>query len=35
MKKKLLIAVPLLALVVVAAWFFRPKHEQLGEAYVS
>jgi len=35
MKKKLLIAVPLLALVAVAAWFFRPKHEQLGEAYVS
>jgi hypothetical protein len=35
MKKKLLIAVPLLALVALAAWFFRPKHELLGEAYVS
>lgn len=35
MKKKLLIAVPLLALVTLAAWYFRPKHELLGEAYVS
>ena len=35
MKKKLLIAVPLLALVALTAWFFRPKHELLGEAYVS
>jgi hypothetical protein len=35
MKKKLLIAVPLLALVALTAWFFRPKHEYLGEAYVS
>src|SRR5215470_14738000 len=35
MKRKLLIAVPLLALVAVAAWFFRPKHESLGEGYVS
>ena len=35
MKKKLLIAVPLLALVGLTAWFFRPKHELLGEAYVS
>jgi len=35
MKKKLLIAVPLLVLVVVTAWFFRPKRELLGEAYVS
>lgn len=35
MKRKLLIAVPLLALVVLAAWFFRPKHESLGEAFVS
>ena len=35
MKRKLLIAVPLLALVTVVAWFFRPKHESLGEAYVS
>jgi hypothetical protein len=35
MKRKLLVAVPLLCLVAVAAWFFRPKHEYLGEAYVS
>jgi hypothetical protein len=35
MKKKLLIAVPLLALVALTAWFFRPKHELLGDAYVS
>jgi len=35
MKRKLLIAVPLLALVALSAWFFRPRHESLGEAYVS
>jgi hypothetical protein len=35
MKRKLLIAVPLLLLVAVTAWFFRPKHETLGEAYVG
>jgi hypothetical protein len=35
MKRKLLIAVPLLCVVAVAAWFFRPKHEILGEAYVG
>jgi Bacterial SH3 domain len=35
MKRKLLVAVPLLCLVVVLAWFFRPKHESLGAAYVS
>ena len=35
MKRKLLVAVPLLCLVAVAAWFFRPKHEYLGEASVS
>lgn len=35
MKRKLLIAVPLLLIVAVAAWFFRPKHETLGEAYVG
>ena len=35
MKRKLLVAVPLLCLVVVAAWYVRPKHEYLGEAYVS
>jgi len=35
MKRKLLIAVPLLCLVGVIAWFFRPKHESLGEAYVG
>src|ERR1051326_6350070 len=35
MKRKLLIAVPLLALVALTAWFFRPRHESLGEGYVS
>jgi SH3-like domain-containing protein len=35
MKRKLLIAVPLLLVVAVTAWFFRPKHETLGEAYVG
>src|SRR5260370_19513234 len=34
MKRKLLVAVPLLFLVAVLAWFFRHKHESLGEAYV-
>ena len=35
MKRKLLIAVPLLGLVALLAWWFRPKHETLGEAFVS
>jgi len=35
MKRKLLVAVPLLCVVVLLAWYFRPKHESLGEAYVS
>src|SRR5271168_786089 len=35
MKRKLLVAVPLLCLVAVMAWFFRPKHETLGEAFIS
>ena len=35
MRRKLLIAVPLLALVTLAAWMLRPKHETLGEAFVS
>jgi hypothetical protein len=35
MKRKLLVAVPLLCVVGVLAWLFRPKHEYLGEAYVS
>jgi hypothetical protein len=35
MKRKLLVAVPLLCLVALLAWFFRPKHETLGEAYIS
>jgi hypothetical protein len=35
MKRKLLVAVPLLCLVALLAWYFRPKHESLGEAYVS
>jgi hypothetical protein len=35
MKRKLLVAVPLLCLVALLAWFFRPKHETLGEAYIG
>jgi hypothetical protein len=35
MKRKLLIAVPLLCLVAIAAWIFRPRRETLGEAFVS
>ena len=35
MKHKLLIAIPLLCVVAVAAWIFRPKHEQLGEGYIG
>jgi hypothetical protein len=35
MKRKLLIAVPLLILVAVVAWALRPKHESVGEAYIS
>jgi hypothetical protein len=35
MRRKLLIAVPLLALVALVAWMFRPKHETVGEAFVS
>ena len=35
MKRKMLIAVPLLALVALAAWLLRPRHETLGEAFVS
>jgi hypothetical protein len=34
-KRRLLIAVPLLGLVTLLAWVFRPKHETLGEAFVS
>jgi len=35
MKRKLLIAVPLLCLVAFVAWMVRPRHESLGEAFVS
>jgi len=35
MKRRLLIAVPLLCLVTFTAWMFRPKHESQGEAFVS
>jgi len=35
MKRKLLIAVPLLCLVAFAAWMVRPRHESQGEAFVS
>jgi SH3-like domain-containing protein len=33
-KRRLLIAIPLLILVAVLAWIFRPRHESLGSAYV-
>ena len=35
MKRKLLVAVPLLCVVALLAWFFRPKHESLSDAYIS
>jgi Bacterial SH3 domain len=35
MKRKLLVAVPLLCLVGLLAWLFRPKHETVGSAYIS
>ena len=35
MRRRLLIAVPLLCLVAFVAWMVRPKHEKLGEAFVS
>lgn len=35
MKRKLLVAVPLLCLVALLAWYLRPKHESLGAAYIS
>lgn len=35
MKRRLLVAVPLLTAVALLAWMFRPKHEYLGSAYVS
>lgn len=35
MKRKLLVAVPILCVVVLLAWYVRPKHESLGAAYVS
>lgn len=35
MKRKLLVAVPLLCLVALLAWVFRPRHEILEEAYIN
>lgn len=35
MKRKLLVAVPILCVVALLAWYFRPKRETVGEAYVS
>jgi hypothetical protein len=35
MKRKLLVAVPLLCLVTLLAWYFRPKHEIFDEMFVS
>jgi hypothetical protein len=35
MKRKLLVAVPLLCMVALLAWLFRPKHDSIGQAYIS
>lgn len=35
MKRKLLVAVPILAVVGLMAWVLRPKRESLGEEYIS
>lgn len=35
MKPKLLIAIPLLCAVGLAAWLFRPRHEAFGEGYIG
>lgn len=35
MRRRLVVAIPLLSLVTLLAWVFRPKHESLGEVYVS
>jgi hypothetical protein len=35
MKRKLLIAIPLLLVVALVAWLLRPKHETLGDGYIS
>ncbi len=35
MKRKLLIAVPILCLVVLIAWFAKPNREVIGQAYIS
>jgi hypothetical protein len=35
MKRRILIAVPLLCLVVIVAWLLRPKREKVGEAFIS
>lgn len=35
MKKRALVAVPLLVLVTLVAWLVRPRHEVIGQAFVS
>jgi len=35
MKRKLLIAIPLLCAVAMAAWIYRPKHDAAGEGYIG
>ena len=35
MKRKLIVAVPLLCAVTLLAWLLRPKHEYVGDAYIS
>jgi hypothetical protein len=35
MKRKLLVAIPILLVVAIVAWVLRPKHESLGDGYIS
>ena len=35
MKRKLVVAIPLLCGVALLAWLLRPKHDYLGDAYIS
>ena len=35
MKRKLIVAIPLLCAVTLTAWVLRPKHDYLGDAYIS
>src|ERR1700742_2978156 len=35
MKRKLLVAIPILVIVAIVAWALRPKHESVGDGYIS